>query len=412
MNDPIYKELRSKVSIPPMTIDTTFVSKVDTSILRHRSTKQVIKLTAKEVKEILEEKEINLPEFLLKFDDGFSESDVSQYSNMTDGYQVSEYFSNTDMYIPTFDYFRAVKFGNIDCIINIYNGKNCKIPFRQVLDKIKVESESDINVYDLVLPWPIIKDNIKWVKFTDTLYNEKTRINKYMYKFPSLCVNLPYEYFKDQSVPENIFVWNVDRKEFEFAGKSSDEVLLLFEEICNNGLTTPLYFQISHGNIVSASDEDYIKLIIAQYLKIPTIPAVLYVLKNDIKTDMLTSMRPCDIITSYSFNYTATKEEYDLINKVCSPYIIFYNSNYAEPVAMADNDDVVLEEYMGPVYNQIENSSQDIIFNEFYLVKESDDKDEFNNVSAEELHTIMLADLQKQINKDIATALKVFDSIT
>ena len=327
MNDPIYSELRSNVKFPDIEVSTTFVSECDASILRHRGTKQVIHLTSSEIKDILNEQEINLPWFLLKFTNELDEIKTELYNDITDGYQISEYFGNSNVYIPIFDYFRAAKFGNIDFVMNLYNGKNANISFRQIIDKIKIESDDEVASYQDLLPFPNITDTISYARFTDVLYNDKTRIGRYMYRFPSLCVNLPYEYYCTQNVPENIFTWDIDNKTLQFTNKSLTEVFEIFDSICKEGLTTPLYFQISQGSIVSASDDDYIKLIIAQYLKLPTIPAVIYVLNSTKDSDILTSMRPCDIINSYN-NITAAKEVYELINDVCSPYIFFYNREY------------------------------------------------------------------------------------
>ena len=79
-------------------------------------------------------------------------------------------------------------------IINIYNGNDCKIPFKQILDKLKIQTKNDISIYENILPFPMITDKIKYTKFDKIVYKKDSHINKYMYKFPSICVNLPYEY--------------------------------------------------------------------------------------------------------------------------------------------------------------------------------------------------------------------------
>ena len=326
MNDPIYEEFRTKIKIPEMNISDMVITEHD-SIIRHISTKQIIQLSAEEIKEILAEKEINLPRYLLKFDDGLRQSNLDAYKEINDGYQISEYFSNSNIFITTFDYFRAVKFGSIDFIMNLYNGEKSNIPFKQITDKIK--SSENSGIYEIMLPFPTILENtIKYSYFTEIKYEHKNRINKYMYRFPSLCVNLPYEYYSTQLVPENILTWDIDTKELKFTNKSLDSIIELFNSICKDGFTEPLYFQISQGKIVSASDDDFIRLIIAQYLKLPTIPVVLYALNNSKVSDMLTSMRPCDIINCNIRNNVVDKNTYDMINNICNPYLIFYNNEY------------------------------------------------------------------------------------
>ena len=396
MNDPIYLELMSNVKLPNMTVDKIFMLECDSDIIRHCSTKQVIHLSSNEVKDILSKTEIPLPKFLLKFDDGLTEPDISQYEGIDDGYQVSEYFGKSDTYIPTFNYFRAVKFGGIDFIMNLYNGKDANIAIKEISSKIK---NDEIDIKDIKLPFNIIENPIKYAMFTDVIYNHKTRMNKYMYTFPSLCLNLSYEYYSTQNVPENILTWNIDTNELQFANKSVNEVINMFNEICNNGLTKPLYFQISHGKIVSASDDDYIKLIIAQYLRLPTIPVVLYALNSSQKSDILISMRPCDIINS-SLDIDGS-DDYTLINSICDPYIIFYNQYQAQNIATENGSNDC-------IYKSI---YRDDNYNEFYLVPDSSYSfnksisDEFENCSVEEIHKILKDRLQDKIDEDIRNAI-------
>jgi len=418
MSDHMYNELQLKVQLPQMTMDNYFLSKNDLSISRHLSTKQVIRIPAAEVKEILAEKEYDMPDFLVMFEDGLAESDVSKYADMSDGYQMSEYFSKADFYIPTFDYFRAVKFGGIDCIMNIYNGRQCKIPFKQVLSKIKIETPEEQEAHTDVYPFPMItKDTINYTKFKNVSYCDNLRTQTYMYRFPALCLNLPYKYYKSQNIPENIYFWDVDTKELGFAGHSTDEIFEWFEDICKHGLQKPLYFQISQGQIVSATDEDYIKLLIAQYLKIPTIPVVAYMLNNSAKSSMLISMRPCDIIGARTGSLNTDKETLTLINEICSPYFIFFNSNLTDSLSVNENVHEDMENKDGPVYNQIFDSTHnDLDYNESYLLQ-NDDSNIFDDNLGDPtpsyiLHENMRNDIQKQINEDIERSLKQLELLS
>jgi len=226
-----------------------------------------------------------------------------------------------------------------------------------------------------------------------------------MYKFPALCVNLPYEYYSKQDIPENIFYWDINKKELGFAGRTTDEVFEMFESICKNGLTAPLYFRISQGKITSASDDDYIKLIIAQFLKLPVIPAVIYLMKNNIESDMLISMRPCDIINAHISDLNTDDNMYKIINNICNPYFIFTNSAEKDKLeSSVQNPSEYSENYSGPIYNYIKNNETSM---DFYITNNTiSEINDDENLSPEELHTKLHQEVQNQIDADIADALK------
>lgn len=324
MHDLIDKAMSKKLKWPTMSKFDLTIDECDIGIKQHMSTKQVIHLTKTEVETIFNEQEIAYPEFLLR--DNHTQGDsCSIYSveGITDGYQLSEYFGNINRYIPESLYYSHIHNNHDDFVMNVYNGRNAEIPIDMI--------QSRINKFQLEdLPENYNFGNVrqvKYSKFDETRYVYKNSINRYLLKFPILSVNVPYEYYATQDIPENIYTWDIDKHEFCFAGKTNEEIDSIFDDICTNGIQSPMFMQIHQGKIVSASDDTYIILLMAKYLKLPVIPATLYMI-NNCESNLLLSTRPFDIIGQDIKDFNATAEEVQMANEMCIPYFLFYNEKY------------------------------------------------------------------------------------
>jgi len=325
---------------------------------------------------------------------------------MSDGYQVSEYFGGVGMYIPTPEYVMFIKDLDADFIMNVYNGVKVNIPIPSVQNKIRKISDQDLpNGFE----FPAMKA-VNYTVFNETKYQQDVRIGKYMYRFPVLSVNLPYEFYSQQEIPEHIYTIDFDRQEYSLAGRNHQEMVNLFEEIATLGIRKHLFMQIQNGKIVSADDDAYAIMLIATYLKIPTIPVTLYMLNNDTTGNLLISNRSVDIINKFNGNNRIpTPEEVALINDLCDPYFVFFHRD-------CNND--VIQKVMGGDYVANKEVSMDTIMDhgtvDFYLdeLHQEPDIPQVKTVTDEEtqqLHEALQKEAKQAITNDIIGYLTKID---
>ena len=187
-----------------------------------------------------------------------------------------------------------------------------------------------------------------------------------------MCVNLPYKYYSEQYIPENIYTYDIDSKKYSFAGMDEETFIKFFNDICENGIRKSVYVQVRNGRIISASDEDYLIILIASYLKLPTIPVVIYMMNNNQRNQFLRSDRPADIaINNNRVNIPpARREMINLINEVCENNLIFYNSHYHGDLnsynIMINNKRMNQFNYM-PDIDIINTPADQISYVDFYL---------------------------------------------
>lgn len=327
MRDPIYEELKSKVAGPPI-VTSDIVTQPDRELNKnHLNTKQTITFTHDEVMETLEDFPVPMPRWMEKFCTD-CKVDGSQFIGADDGYGLFEYFSKAKMFVSNPEYFRYVKHNDTPFIMNLYNGAEFDLNIHHIQKKINRIDTRNIATGTL-MDFGSGSVNMKYSEFSNVEYCRTNRISQYMLRFPTLCINLPYEYYVKQDMPENIYTWDVDTGEFNFADKSKEDVINMCNDIIAHGIQTPLFLRISRGKIVSASDDDYVRLLIAGYLRLPTIPAVLYIMTNDIDKDMLISMRPSDIFDSYIIDKNIDNGMWQQANKICNPYFVFHNKKFS-----------------------------------------------------------------------------------
>ena len=319
-NDRISIELGNSVKLPVLESNRVYqISEVDNSISKYLSTRQVIRLSQNDIEGMNEHS-----------DQLMSLHVCGNHNNGTDNSDDEcmcfEYFSRFNLFVPSNCYKFYGNTLNIndldnDIIINVYNGAklNTKIP--EIDDKIN--REPSVRDYSFNVPSTIV-----YTSFVDSKYNDKIRIGSYMHKLPVLSLNLPYEYYSKQYIPENIYTYDIDKDEFFFAGMNEEEFKVLFDDICTNGIRRNLFMQISNGKIVSADNAAYLIMLIATYLKLPSIPVSLYMLNNNNESGMLISNRTSDIINKQVGIHGVDEEELDLINGLTKPYFIFVKNGY------------------------------------------------------------------------------------
>lgn len=398
MTDQIQKQLEAVVRSPLLSMDTIFVSETDASISRHLKTKQTITIHASELKEIVDKYGRGNNDY----HDTFTDVEPGNFDGLKDGYGISEYFGTQGMYINSPEYLMYIKDLNKDFVMNVYNGVKVNIPVPSVQNKIRKISDQDL---PKGFEFPAVK-SVNYTMFNGTKYQQGIRIGKYMYRFPILSVNLPYEFYSKQEIPDHIYTIDFDRQEYNLAGRNPQEMVDLFNEICELGIRKHLFMQIENGKIVSADDDAYAIMLIATYLKLPTIPVTLYMLNNDTDGNLLISNRPVDIINKFRGNRRVPSEDEILtINDLCSPYFVFFHNGY--------NNDVI-SQVMAADYVSNKEVAGDTILDhdhlDFYLDELHQEPDiPVKTVSDEEtqkMHEQMRESTQKAITEDIVGYLR------
>lgn len=412
MRDYVYEEMKKKISVPSLSTKEFIVDGVNEDIHRHLASRQLIHLTSEEVSDILDAHDVPLPEFLFRYGNNETSYDPTPYINRSDWYGVSDYLGTTNTFVPTLNYFGHVKTTKAEFYMNVFNGIYAEIPYGTVQDKIKKVKFEDLPVENFPFTVP---DKVMYTVFDETKYNPKASINKYLFRFPVLSVNVPYEYYSIQEIPENIYTWDIDTNEYRFADKTREEIMAMFDDICKNGIQVPIFMQITQGKIVSASDDNYIALLIAQYLKLPSIPVTFYMIKNTIESKLLQSLRHCDVANAYIDNYDVGPEEWHMATELCFPYMIFFDSRYAsrdgnmitigdrsvfEPAYRPDKDrEVVPMEEMNRTDEYLYSVPQD----EKEMKSEERSEDD---ISLEGLHEKLRAEAEAKADETLVNYLK------
>lgn len=124
-----------------------------------------------------------------------------------------------------------------------------------------------------------------------------------------LFVNLPYDYYKNIKDMDYDIYYDFQEKEFYLSGNKYSEYTELINDIAENGIKNPLYLKIKNGNIVDVQSS-HGKLMIAKMLRLPSVPACLYLTANQ--------------TTPYENMFLDDKDK-SVINKICEPYFRFKN---------------------------------------------------------------------------------------
>lgn len=192
------------------------------------------------------------------------------------------------------------------------------------------------NIEEIGYPFPIVNE-MKYAEYNGFIYNEgKDHKTKRIHAFPSLTLNIPFEYYSKQDIPNDI-ISIIDNK-YIFKGINNSDAIGLFEDICNKGIPTRFSMEIRGGKLYSDNPIDYIILLIAIWIKLPSIPITLY------------------MISDYISDYYNTKLFY--------PYYIFGSINEPESnldgkhyVSMMSNDNNPRDWYLSDIIdvNDIDN---------------------------------------------------------
>lgn len=410
-DDRLFYEMVKAIPMPRMVTEDIYPVEFDEDINRHLCTKQVIHLSEETVKNIIETNDVKIPDALRPFvDKKYPEKDES-LCNVEDGYGLSEFFGKYNRFIPDSRYFTHVVTHKTDAVLNVYNGITADTGVPEIQDIIQPVDISEINIGKLPF------DKVERAKFTrimepgmsvgfdvdkDKMYHSNIRIESYMFGFPTMSCNIPYNIYSKIEIPENIYTWDIDQNKYSIAGLSEDKFIEYFRYICTRGFERPFYMQIRQGKIISMSNIEYIALLVAKWLKLPTIPAVLYMLHNCGHNNYaLLSSRPIDVITRDIPDLKPDQETLELANRLCNPTFVFTDARHMYTTGLRTDTSKKYRQIFK--YDSEEGKAADA----FMVIDDSEEDD--NKYSEEPLESVqqrLKCDITSQIDDDVAQALK------
>lgn len=318
IKDQIFEEINPVKLIQRTVKDAACRSNLIKTLL---STKEVF-----HVEEKYEDSVMNFqPSLLLKDYEDFYKSltpdntPLEDYSDMKDGYNVSELFIQTLRFKVTTDYLRYIKNTENGFIVNIYDGESSTI-LGNVGKITKCEEErikfnkGEIPECDLINP-----SNIIYTELEDKAYYDKLFIDSCRNRVVALVINIPFEYFSTQNIKGNIFTYKLNDGTYAVGKYNIDEINEIISTIAANGFDEPLVFRATHGCIIPSDDETAVKLFIATYLGLPSIPAVLYMSNEECMKNVVYEELHALVHTKKYMS----RQSIEIINKILKPYIYF-----------------------------------------------------------------------------------------
>lgn len=309
------------------------------SLKRFLSSKEVLHVSQEDKDEILSwSPSVLLPDYEVFYksldEDAKPEND---YSGLTDGYNVSEFFAASRRYRVTADYLRYIKSTEDGYIINIYGGENTLTTnvtgghcgkgsgniwkYTSNPEGRARFGSGDIPDYEFASPDTVVYSEIGKSKYWDRMLISSCRN-----PIAAMTIDLPQKYFSNQILVGNIFTWDINAEKYQVAGLNIDEINKRIEKIAAKGFTKPLVFRINEGCLTPSDDDTSIDLFLATYLNLPTIPAILYLSDEDVaKNTVIEELH--DIVHS---NLWHDAEAMSYVNDICKPYFYFELAEQAQ----------------------------------------------------------------------------------
>ena len=243
------------------------------------------------------------------------------YTNITDAYDVSEYFTGVERFKVTPDYLKHIKSGKNGFIVNVYSEEMSKDPIRANIWEDSDEnrkklrfSEGKIPQYEICSP-----KEVKYSIVGQQMYTYNVYIESCLNPVPVLLIDLPYSYFSTQNTPAHIFTWDLDKEKYQIGGKDIKNINSVINEVAKNGIKEPLVFRISKGRLYPADNDVAIMMFLATYLNLPSIPVALYMSNdNAVRNQFM------EELVESAFSKDLDSEDFiSSINLITSPYFIF-----------------------------------------------------------------------------------------
>ena len=239
------------------------------TIHKNLKSRQTIKLSKDEMMNLIKNKDfwfyesdIELCDQLKTIPAIFNDGD---FDNITDGYGISEYIGGHEKYLPSIEYLQYIIMNDTDVFMTVYDSYALyDLSKRNDLLKDKITGysisrhigdfdegfEQSLPVYEFEIP-----ANIKYTKFSIRKYKPNLMVSCFQDPVRMISVNLPYRFYSMQPLPPNIYNYDIDDKTHKFGSLNAEEFNQVLKDICENGITKPLFMRLN-GEILSSNDEE------------------------------------------------------------------------------------------------------------------------------------------------------------
>lgn len=316
------------VFTPPKLMTTEFYTTGIGNVDKYLKSRQNISITQKEMDELVENKDFWFYESDQEYYKNMDSNDLQyddDFSNVTNGYGISEYATVYERYLPYMAYLKYAKDHNKDIITTVYDAHSiCGVSKRPEIIKNKIAEQLPIQhhseAYNKLPQFSFrVPKIVKYTQFIRKEYQSNVLVPCFQNSIHMLSTNIPYSYYAHQPLPLGTYNWDINTEQFAFGGLKQNEFIQLFDDICTNGIRRPMFMRMDGEVLSSVNDETTMTLFIAKILKLPSIPVTLYLSNNDIgKNHMI------DATVHYSKNSASLYKSVNFMNRVFDPYIIIY----------------------------------------------------------------------------------------
>lgn len=245
------------------------------------------------------------------------------YTPNSDMYGMSEYIGVYERYLPNEEYLYHAVTNNLDITMNVYDAhslynlkKRNKILRSKIVGNSSLRDngvvQSSIPSFEFKVPTVV-----KYSKFVNTKYQFDVSLPAFEKPVQMISINIPYSMYSNQPMLPSVYNWDIDKSEHKFCNLNSEQFNSLLQDICENGITKPLFMRMDIKGILTSVDiETNLILFIASILKLPSIPVTVYmsneyVYRNDLIEGIINSMNNPD-----KFNNSA------IVNNIFAPYVM------------------------------------------------------------------------------------------
>lgn len=291
------------------------------------------------------------------------------YTDLKDGFGVSELFADTRRYIVTADYLKYARTSKKGFYINVYGIDSSLISqrFYDFTNNPKGRDKyaaGDIPECQFSKPQVTAYDVIG-----DAVYLDEVYIESCQDAMAVLAIDLPYKYYATQNMKGNIFTWDITKECYQVGGKNMYEVNMMIDDIATNGFITPLVMRINEGCLTPIDNDTAIKMFIATYLNLPTIPTILYMSDDDgVKNEGYEELHEC----SHS-DLWHNKAAMDIINNITKPYFFFEVIDRDNPSAFLQAGTTLMHRSQYPTMNNAGDPNNEVL--DHYLDTKAEKKD-------------------------------------
>lgn len=329
----------------------------------------------------------------------------SDYSNLSDGHNISELFCESHRFRVTPDYLKYIKSSNDGFTINVYGGENTMISkdlwnFTDSPEGRSKFANKLMEPYQFSTPDTVVCTSLDNTSYWDNMLIETCR--NYI---SVLAIDLPNSYYSAQIIKGSIFTWDIVAEKYQVGGLEISEINKRINEIAANGFLKPLVMRIDEGCLTPIDDDTAIDMFIATYLDLPTIPVALYMSDEDVmKNRVMEELHDC-----IHSNMCHDPAALDVINNICKPYFFFELAEAGSGSVYMKTGLTYLHKNQYPSMNNI-NDPNIVVYNR-HLDKSAKVEEIVVPMTAEEAHAVIEEANKKLMAETLAKIQKDNDEI-